>query len=88
LNPGSQDCDGAFWDKSFKNDSMYYLRLRQQKPVRDREVWAWSSPVWVRKADRQVAAGWNPTGWFAFLASCLVALTAKTLRREGKRRVS
>jgi hypothetical protein len=65
---------------------MYYLRLRQQKPVRDREVWAWSSPIWVKRAERQAAEGWSPTaGFFVLLASCFAAFTAKTL---GKRRVS
>ena len=88
LNPGKEDFDGTFWDKGFRNDSMYYLRLRQQKPVRDREVWAWSSPIWVKRADRQVAGGWSPTAWFAFLAICLATFAAKTRQREGRKRVS
>ena len=57
LNPGREECEGVFWDKSFKNDGMYYLRLRQQRNVREREVWAWSSPIWVRKAKAAAGAG-------------------------------
>jgi len=85
LNPGKEDCDGTFWDKKFKNDSMYYLRLRQQKTVRDREVWAWSSPVWVRRADRQRAGSWTPAVWLVLLATCLATFAAKTRRRDAKR---
>ena len=27
----------------------FILRLKQKSLVRGREVWAWSSPVWVKK---------------------------------------
>jgi hypothetical protein len=36
---------------------MYYLRMRQSRTVREREVWAWSSPVWVRKPGARTALG-------------------------------
>ncbi|MGH9673929.1 MAG: DUF3604 domain-containing protein, partial [Bryobacteraceae bacterium] len=49
LNPGTEDCEGRFWDEQFSGDAMYYLRMKQRDRVRGREVWAWSSPVWVTK---------------------------------------
>ena len=57
LNPGREECEGLFWDKSFSNDSMYYLRMRQERTVREREVWAWSSPIWLRKGASRTAIG-------------------------------
>ena len=80
LNPGSEDCDGVFYDKNFKNDSMYYLRLRQQRSVRDREVWAWSSPIWVRKSSPKAAAGFPP-----LLIGFVIVGLATMLRAAGLR---
>ncbi len=49
LQPDSEDVSGEFWDKEFAHESMYYLRLKQKNLVRGREVWAWSSPIWVKR---------------------------------------
>jgi hypothetical protein len=37
-------------DLSFKEDSIYYVRLRQARMVRTRVAMAWSSPIWVKRA--------------------------------------
>jgi hypothetical protein len=49
MQPDSDDVQGKFWDKEFTGDSMYYVRLKQKSLVRGREMWAWSSPVWVKR---------------------------------------
>jgi len=49
MQPDSDDVQGKFWDKEFTGDSMYYVRLKQKSLVRGREVWAWPSPVWVKR---------------------------------------
>ncbi|MCP5118277.1 MAG: DUF3604 domain-containing protein [bacterium] len=49
MRPDSEDVEGRFWDKDFHGESMYYLRLKQRNLVRGREVWAWSSPIWVKQ---------------------------------------
>lgn len=47
-----------FTDQGFHNSSLYYLRARQETPVRGLPVWAWSSPVWVN-APPSKSAGTN-----------------------------
>lgn len=39
----------AFIDTSLVDTSLYYLRVKQKNIVSNREVWAWSSPIWVNK---------------------------------------
>ncbi len=39
----------AILDTALRDSSMYYLRVKQKKLVSNREVWAWSSPIWVHK---------------------------------------
>jgi hypothetical protein len=36
-------------DGSLVDSSLYYIRVKQKNKVDGREVWAWSSPVWVNK---------------------------------------
>jgi hypothetical protein len=48
---GALQVDLELEDKSFESFSMYYLKLRQFPKINDFEVWAWSSPIWVKKAD-------------------------------------
>lgn len=50
VSPGSFVAEVTHQDDQFTGDSMYYLRARQATPVRDREVWVWSSPIWVKDA--------------------------------------
>jgi hypothetical protein len=39
----------VFIDTSLRDTSMYYVRMKQKNLVSNREVWAWSSPIWVNK---------------------------------------
>ena len=48
VSPGAFVAEVTYQDDRFAGDSMYYVRARQAIPVRDREVWAWSSPIWVK----------------------------------------
>jgi len=34
-------------DANYKDSSIYYIRVKQKNSVNNREVWAWSSPIWV-----------------------------------------
>ena len=47
LRPNALDFTWSGRDGGFRDDAIYYLRLRQRSQVRGREVMAWSSPVWV-----------------------------------------
>ena len=47
LRPNALDFTWFGRDGGFRDDAIYYLRLRQRSPVRGRVVMAWSSPVWV-----------------------------------------
>ena len=47
LRPNALDFTWSGRDGGFRDDAVYYLRLRQRSPVRGRIVMAWSSPVWV-----------------------------------------
>ena len=47
LRPNALDFAWSGRDGGFRDDAVYYLRLRQRGLVRGRTVMAWSSPVWV-----------------------------------------
>ena len=47
LRPDALDFTWSGRDGGFRDDAVYYLRLRQRGLVRGRVVMAWSSPVWV-----------------------------------------
>jgi hypothetical protein len=47
LRPNALDFTWFGRDGGFRDDAIYYLRLRQRSQVRGRVVMAWSSPVWV-----------------------------------------
>lgn len=36
-------------DGFLTDTSVYYIRVKQKNKMDDREVWAWSSPIWVNK---------------------------------------
>ncbi len=74
LNPASEDCEGRFRDEDFAADSMYYLRMKQHDRVRGREVWAWSSPVWVRKSASRA--------WLAPLVGLMLATALVRAKRR------
>lgn len=40
----------AMIDTSLRDTSLYYVRVKQKNLVNNKEVWAWSSPIWVNKA--------------------------------------
>lgn len=48
LHPGVIDFEWGAADKSFTEDSIYYVRLRQAGLVRNHVAMAWSSPIWVK----------------------------------------
>ena len=50
LFPESPDYTWSQTDTTFKEDSIYYVRLRQVRLVRTRVAMAWSSPIWVKRA--------------------------------------
>lgn len=39
----------ALIDTGMRDTSLYYIRVKQKNLVSNREVWAWSSPIWVNK---------------------------------------
>ncbi len=47
LRPEALDFTWSGRDGGFRDDAIYYVRLRQRGAVRGRTVMAWSSPVWV-----------------------------------------
>ena len=53
LRPDSLDVTWTGADREFREDSIYYVRLRQRGEIGGRAVMAWSSPIWVqfRKPD-------------------------------------
>lgn len=48
LRPNALDIEWSGRDPAFREDAIYYVRLRQQAQIRGRVVMAWSSPIWVR----------------------------------------
>ncbi len=48
LRPNALDVEWSGRDSAFRDDAIYYLRLRQRAQIRGRIVMAWSSPIWVR----------------------------------------
>lgn len=48
FHPGSEDFAWSGTDDSFREDSIYYVRLRQAGLIRGRIAMAWSSPIWAR----------------------------------------
>ena len=49
LYPDDADFTWSGTDPAFKEDSIYYVRLRQVRLVRTRVAMAWSSPIWVKR---------------------------------------
>ena len=48
FEPNAPDFEWSGNDGNFRDDSIYYLRLRQRGTIRGRAVMAWSSPIWVK----------------------------------------
>lgn len=46
--------EDEFQDLNFYGDAVYYLRAIQEERVENREVWAWSSPIWIDNIDTTV----------------------------------
>ncbi len=36
-------------DTSLRDSCLYYVRVKQKNLISNREVWAWSSPIWINK---------------------------------------
>jgi len=47
LYPRALDFLWSGLDRNFREDSIYYVRLRQEGQIRNRIAMAWSSPIWV-----------------------------------------
>ncbi len=47
LSSNTKNIDFDFIDINYKDSSIYYIRTKQKNYVNNREVWAWSSPIWV-----------------------------------------
>ena len=47
VRPDSSTATIDYRDHDFSHPSAYYLRVKQKRKVGGREVWAWSTPVWV-----------------------------------------
>jgi len=51
---GSEQRDlAASWTERCEGPAVYYLRVRQKHLVKDRPVYAWSTPIWVGDGARQ-----------------------------------
>jgi hypothetical protein len=50
FHPGHTDFEWAGADTTFREASIYYVRLREAGLVRNRVAMAWSSPIWVEKS--------------------------------------
>jgi hypothetical protein len=48
IRPRALDFAWARVDAGFREDSIYYVRLRQRGEIEGRVAMAWSSPIWVR----------------------------------------
>ncbi len=46
--PDTRAFNTTWTDETFNGPGIYYMRLRQARPVRNLPVMAWSSPVWLR----------------------------------------
>ncbi len=49
VRPQGSEATIDYFDHDFAHSSAYYLRVKQLRKVGGREVWAWSTPVWVDK---------------------------------------
>ncbi len=50
IEPDALDFSWRSLDRTFREDSIYYVRLRQAALIRNRIAMAWSSPIWVSLA--------------------------------------
>jgi len=53
MHPGTADFSWNATDETFREDSTYYVRLRQFGLVRDHVAMAWSSPIWVKSERKE-----------------------------------
>jgi hypothetical protein len=53
MHPGTADFSWNAADETFREDSTYYVRLRQFGLVRDHVAMAWSSPIWVKSERKE-----------------------------------
>lgn len=53
IRPQASDFRWASVDAGYREDSIYYVRLRQRGEIEGRIAMAWSSPIWVRLAARK-----------------------------------
>jgi len=53
MHPATADFSWNAADETFREDSTYYVRLRQFGLVRDHVAMAWSSPIWVKSERKE-----------------------------------
>jgi hypothetical protein len=53
MHPRTADFSWNAVDETFREDSTYYVRLRQFRLVRDRVAMAWSSPIRVKSERKE-----------------------------------
>ncbi len=56
----------AFIDTTLRDSSMYYVRVKQKNLVSNREVWAWSSPIWVNKPTSKSGSAYKTDSLYDF----------------------
>lgn len=52
LHPDALDLNWTAVDETLREDSIYYVRLRQAGLIRNQIAMAWSSPIWVKRVHR------------------------------------
>lgn len=50
IEPDSKDVTWSNMDRTFRDDSIYYVRLKQKGEIRGLAAMAWSSPIWVEQS--------------------------------------
>ena len=56
----------AYIDTALRDTSMYYVRVKQKNIINNREVWAWSSPIWVNKPTSNSGAAYPSDSLYNF----------------------
>lgn len=49
FNSNTKNYSFSYIDSTLTDTSLYYIRVKQKNKVNSREVWAWTSPIWINK---------------------------------------
>ncbi|MCI0723034.1 MAG: DUF3604 domain-containing protein, partial [Acidobacteria bacterium] len=83
-NPAAFVAEIRLQDQDFASDSFYYVRARQKTPVRGQEVWAWSSPIWVRRDAQAIQRNYFPLA-LALLPGLVLIRRARKRSKKSKK---